>query len=170
MNGKPTPLYQLAERIGNFIEYWGFKEIHGKVWTCIFVAEKPVDAGQIVETLQVSKALVSLAIKDLLHYRVIEAIPKLGPSTQKYRSNRELFQVILGVLKTREREMLTQISGAFAKLDSQPDHEKNKAGISQTHLNELSEMISTTERALDSVIALNDLSLKEINAVLTLTE
>ena len=31
---------KLSGEIGNFIEYWGFKKIHGKVWALVFLAGK----------------------------------------------------------------------------------------------------------------------------------
>lgn len=67
----PAYIETLAEQVGSFIQYWGFKKIHGQIWTHVWLAKNPIDATTLVLRLEVSKALISLAIKDLVHYDVI---------------------------------------------------------------------------------------------------
>ena len=72
MPQRNTPeIKELTKLVGLFIQYWGFKKIHGQVWASIFLSKQPIDSTTLVKRLGVSKALVSLAIKDLLHYKVI---------------------------------------------------------------------------------------------------
>lgn len=56
----PPELEDLANEVGDFICYWGFKKIHGRLWTHIYLARVPLDAGQLMQRLKVSKALISL--------------------------------------------------------------------------------------------------------------
>ena len=76
-------LLRLAESIGHFVEYWGFKQVHGKIWTLIFLSTEPVDANYIMTHLKISKALTSMSIKDLIHHKVIFELDKERPGTQK---------------------------------------------------------------------------------------
>ena len=51
---KPSPypeLDELAEFVGEFIQYWGFKRIHGKIWAHLFLSEVPLDATTLVSSL-----------------------------------------------------------------------------------------------------------------------
>ena len=82
----PQQLLQVAESVGRFIEYWGFKKIHGQIWTLIFLADRPVDANYLKHSLSVSKALVSMSLKDLIHYNVVYETEKTG-ATQTYMAN-----------------------------------------------------------------------------------
>ena len=85
----PSEYHQLLKSVGAFMEYWGFKAVHGKIWAAVYLSKEPVDANFMISQLQLSKAAISLGIKDLLHYDVIREVPKNGPSTQKYSSNPE---------------------------------------------------------------------------------
>src|SRR5690606_9879511 len=95
----PPEFEDLASQIGEFIEYWGFKKIHGQIWTHIFLSQNPIDATTLVKRLHVSKALVSLAIKDLMKYEVIQVV---GQGTRRkvlFQSNPDLTRVICSVLR-----------------------------------------------------------------------
>jgi DNA-binding transcriptional regulator GbsR (MarR family) len=56
---------QLSTFIGHFIRYWGFRNIHGQIWTIVYLSETPLSGAEIVKFLKVSKALVSPALKEL---------------------------------------------------------------------------------------------------------
>src|SRR5258708_3849854 len=67
----PHEIESLSNEIGKFIHHWGFKKIHGKIWTHLYLSETPLDAGTLMKRLDVSKALMSLSLRDLLKYKVI---------------------------------------------------------------------------------------------------
>lgn len=105
----PPEMEDVASQIGEFIEYWGFKNVHGRIWTHLFLAETPLDASDIVERLCISKALVSMSISDLLEYEVIQFAGKSERSTVLYKANPNVTSVIVNVLRKRERRMLSRI-------------------------------------------------------------
>jgi DNA-binding transcriptional regulator GbsR (MarR family) len=60
---KPPPeLKQLELSVAQFMQYWGFKKIHGRIWTHLFTSQKPLDSITLMSRLKVSKGLMSLAI------------------------------------------------------------------------------------------------------------
>lgn len=155
----PPELEELACQIGQFIEYWGFKKIHGQVWTHIFLAHEPIDATTLVKRLHVSKALISLAIKDLIEYRVIEVCGS-GPRRKiLYKSNPDLIQVISSVLRMRERKMLAMINSSFKNLNKMKDEDKLGLNLDPSKTEELGNMIEAAESTLDALIS-SDLAMK----------
>lgn len=154
----PPEMSELAEQIGFFIEYWGFKKIHGQIWTHIFLADEPIDATTLGKRLNVSKALVSLAIHDLLKYDVIQVVGK-GERRILYESNPDLIKVICSVLRMRERKMLSQIMSSYKNLTKLcgADQKGNKLCSQKTKA--LGEMIEAAEQTLDALIT-SDLNIK----------
>lgn len=142
----------MAAKVGAFIEYWGFKQIHGKIWTLVFLSPEPVDANYLKDTLKVSKALTSMTIKDLIHYNVILEVEKEKPGTQKYRINPEITQVILDVIQNREIKMLHQLQSSFKVLKSDNDRQ-NHPYIESNRLVELGTMIDTAHMLLTGMTA-----------------
>jgi DNA-binding transcriptional regulator GbsR (MarR family) len=147
----PAELRELAGQIGKFIQYWGFKKIHGQIWSYIFLAKQPVDATSLVQRMSVSKTLVSLAIKDLLKYDVIRIAGK-GPRRKiLFESNPNLIEVICSVLKHRERVLLQGVQEAFDKV-TKLDCSSPNVDIDSDKLDELGDMIHTASETLDALI------------------
>jgi DNA-binding transcriptional regulator GbsR (MarR family) len=160
----PSEYYQVLKNVGSFMEYWGFKAVHGKIWACIFLAKDPVDANFIISQLQLSKAAISLGIKDLLYYNVILEVEKEGPSTQKYVSNPDLVDVICNVLRQREKKMLQTIVGFSKSLSEKTT--SSESGLDAQRVQQLKKMSEQAHTILDQILQMQLVSLKEMSTLL----
>lgn len=150
-NLTPFSLNQLAEQIGLFIQYWGFKKIHGQLWTHIYLSANPISALELGKRLEVSKALVSLSIKDLLEYDLILPVESPNKKLKLYIANPDVFTVILEVLKSREAPMLTKIEKTFSALEA--NYEKNPSvELDSKKVELLGQMITMANLTLQSLI------------------
>lgn len=158
-NELPPEVHDLADEVGKFIRYWGFKKIHGRIWAHIFLSETPLDAGALMERLQVSKALMSLSLKDLVEYDVIFEAAKSARGTQTYKANPEVVSVILNVLRRREKKMLAHIETAHRLVKNLPAVEQQKAQLSNSKIAEMGELIDQAQSALNGILDLAELDL-----------
>lgn len=162
----PPELEDLANEVGDFICYWGFKKIHGKIWSHIFLSEEPLDAGQLMQRLGVSKALISLSLNDLLRYDVIAEAAKSARGTQTYVANPDVLDVILNVLRRRERKMLAKAETSHKMLTSLNPESLKRARLKPESLKAMGMMIGQTQNALLSLLELSTIDLRgweEIN-------
>lgn len=156
----PPELEELACEVGDFICYWGFKRIHGRLWTHIYLAKTPLDAGQLMQRLKVSKALISLSLNDLLNYEVIKENGKSARGTQTYVSNPDVLDVILNVLRRREKKMLAQAETSFKSLSVLPQESLQRANLNHDRIVSLGRMIDQAQSALSGLLDLSTLDLK----------
>lgn len=164
----PAEYEQVLKSVGQFMEYWGFKAVHGKIWACIFLAKSPVDASFLIEQLKVSKAAISLGLKDLLYYKVILEVEKEGPSTQKYVSNPDLVDVICNVLRFREKKMLQTIVHNSRSLQQVSDSTKNNCGLDAEKIVRLQQMSNQAHATLEQMLNFQMVNFKEISQLLSL--
>ena len=99
----------LADGVGEFIQYWGFRKIHGQVWLLVFLSAEPLSATEMKEFFGVSKALLSLAIHELLDYRLIEQSSSPDRKVKTYAANPNLMEVIGEILRNRELQMIDRV-------------------------------------------------------------
>lgn len=152
MPTKTPPEYKdLALKVGRFIQYWGFKKVHGQIWTYIFLAETPVDASLLVKRLGVSKALVSLAIKDLMKYNVIRVAGSGRGRKILLEANPDPLDVITGILKQRESVLIQETQASLSALQALDP--KSRPDVKESRLKELGEMVSLAENALTLLTA-----------------
>lgn len=148
LDGVAPELDELAEQVGEFMRYWGFKKIHGKIWLHLFLSAEALDAGRLMKRTGVSKALMSITLKDLVDYRVIHVIGESDRDTTLYRANPDLMESIFHVLRTREQKMLSHIHASWEqvkKLDDSTDGVK----LDPERVGELGNFVSSGRQMLE---------------------
>jgi hypothetical protein len=109
-------LLELADLVGEFIQYWGFKKVQGRIWACLFLMDRPLNTRQLTQLLKISNSLVSISMTELLKYDVILEAGSGRNGVLLYRANPDAGAVIAGVLRQRERELLNRIHSSAARL------------------------------------------------------
>jgi DNA-binding transcriptional regulator GbsR (MarR family) len=145
---------ELANQIGEFIQYWGFKKVHGRIWAHLYLTETPLDAADVMARLAISKALASMSLNDLLSYDVIQVVGRSDKGTTLYLANPNITSVILGVLRKRERKMLSHIWAAYKVLRDSSREERKTVTVDQKNLKQMGELIRTAEQALEGLLAM----------------
>ena len=102
---------EVCDAVGAFIEYWGFKEVHGRVWTFMVLHDAPVAQAHIARTLGLSRASVSIAIKELGEYGLVKRVgsQRLSP----FEAVVDGWPIIVNVLASRERVLLERAEQAL---------------------------------------------------------
>jgi DNA-binding transcriptional regulator GbsR (MarR family) len=108
-------LRSLADAVGDFIRYWGFRRAHGKIWTHIYLSNEPLSAVELTKSLKISKALASLALKELVEYGLISFSYTDG-KTKKYQAADDIFEVIREILTNREKVLIEKAKIKFDEL------------------------------------------------------
>ena len=91
---------QVCDAAGAFIEYWGFKSIHGRIWSYLALRGKPIAQVEVARTLGVSRASISLAMSDLVDYGLVK--PSSSNRNAPYEAIVDIWPVISDVLRERE--------------------------------------------------------------------
>lgn len=163
-------LQELSEQIGEFIHYWGFKRVHGRIWTQLFLSDKPLDSADLVRQMKISKALVSISVRELLEYEVITEAGKSDRGTNLYSVNPDILQVILNVLRGREKRLLSRIQGAHEALERVSHEDKVANEISPERLGKLKQLVGDASSALEGLIALKSVNFAEFKDAFTLDQ
>ncbi len=155
MASQPLPeMKYLSELVGEFMEYWGFKKIHGRIWTFVYLSERPIDARALIKNLGVSKGLISLAMKELLDYNVLIESGMSPEGTRLYTANPDLQKVITNVLRQRERVMMGKVVAAFNHVKKLPKEDLATHYISTNKLKDLEKFLKNGEKGLEAIMGL----------------
>jgi DNA-binding transcriptional regulator GbsR (MarR family) len=154
-------LEDVVAQIGEFIEYWGFKNVHGRIWAHLYLSTEPLDANDLIERLSISKALVSMSLSDLMEYDVVQIVGKSSRGTITYSANPNVTSVVMGVLRKRERRMLSRIASATKILKEQKKKIKGEVDLSIDRVQLLHEMVLTAEDSMDAILQLGDVDFND---------
>jgi len=146
---------ELSEKIGDFIQYWGFRKIEGTIWAHIFLSPTPLCATDLVNRLQISKGLVSLAINRLSEFDVIlKSEDKKEGKRVYFVANTQIAEVIETVLIKREQKMLSNLKSSFDHLNSLQDLESNQKYCDPKKIELLGQHIEKGHQLLNTIIAM----------------
>ena len=145
-------LDELAEQLGAFMEFWGFKKIHGQIWCHLFLSRSPLDAGQLMARLNISKALVSISLRELIDFHVVQECERSERATKTYSAKADLTEPILEVIRRRERMMVARLSSAYHLLANLSEEEKLRIGLDPRKLTLLGTVIKLAEKSLDALV------------------
>lgn len=108
-----TRVLQACDAIGEFIEYWGFKGVYGRVWALLALSATPLTQIEIARRLQVSRSLVSMAMAELQDLGLIRPLTEARNSP--YSAVIDVWPTISDILRSREWML---IEGARIKLEA----------------------------------------------------
>lgn len=120
-----------ANQVGDFIRYWGFRRIHGQIWTLLYLHKNPMGPTELAERLGVSKALISSALDELIEHELIEELEVPDNKKAKlFQAAEDVIGVIQKVLKKRELKMISEAEKAaldFGKtLDKNSEYDSER--------------------------------------------
>lgn len=145
----PAEIYKLEEAVGNFMQYWGFKKIHGRIWVHLYTASRPLDTEELMKRLEVSKGLMSLAMRELLTHSVIKQTSTGKHGTVFYTANEDLQGVIFNVLKKREAQTLIATKEILEKLAKLKPVELEKSNLDSQKIQTVLELTSSASELLN---------------------
>lgn len=112
-----SPAFLRASRaVGSFIEFWGFKRIHGIIWLLLYLSPRPLSQQEIVTLTRFSKASVSLALREMAGWGVIHLLPPRKGRERFYEPETHLGTMVRNVLERREKVMLEEAHKSFVEL------------------------------------------------------
>ena len=108
-------LAALTDGVGQFIEYWGFKSVQGRMWCWLFLSREPLSSRQLQQLLKISPALVTQSVQVLLGYRLILEAEKGPNGVLRFEANPDVADAIRSVLRSREAPLLGKVQAAASE-------------------------------------------------------
>lgn len=127
---------QVCEAVGQFIEYWGFKAIHGRIWTFLALRSEPVSQIEIAEFFGVSRSLVSGAVAELIEHGLVR--PVSDHRNAPYEAVIDFWPTISDVLRDREWMLVEAarlaLDGAIEEMELSNPRSANRFNLERMRL------------------------------------
>ena len=106
---------------------WGINRTMAQVHALLFISSEPLCANQIMEELQISRGNVSMALRELIAWGIVNRVHIKGERREFYTTEKDvwtLFRIIARERKKREVDPTIEIlRESVTKLDEMPDSE-----------------------------------------------
>lgn len=98
---------QVADQVGRIMDFWGFKRVHGRIWTILYLSTEPLSNAQIQKRLGISVGAASMALAELRQYGVVREAPVQRRAVH-YEPETNIWRIVSRVLAHRERLVLVE--------------------------------------------------------------
>lgn len=95
------------------MEFWGFKRVHGRVWTILFLAADPLSSAEIRRRLGISVGAASMALAELRRWGAVREAVTPRSRAVHYEPETNIWRLISRVMQDRERRILDESLEVF---------------------------------------------------------
>lgn len=147
-----------SDAIGRIMEFWGFKRNMGRVWTVLYLADRPLSAHDLRERLQLSAGAVSMTLKELSSWGTVRKVWIQGERRDHFTAEGDLWKMVSRVFRQRElvevQEVVTSLERAIEALDARGEAPGDaRATVQRERLRQLLELSRLGRRLLESLVS-----------------
>lgn len=137
-----------VDAVGDVIEFWGFKRNQGRLWALLYLRGTPIKASEIEHELALSKGGVSMLLRDLERWGVVQRLRVPGDTLWRYEAETDLVRMVLRVIEQREAGFIARIRAALAEARKLAESEGGLPRERLARLEKMSSLAESTDRAL----------------------
>jgi DNA-binding transcriptional regulator GbsR (MarR family) len=149
-----------SEAVGRLIEFWGFKRNMGRVWTLLYLSDRPLTAQDLRERLQISAGAVSMTITELLRWGVVKKVWIQGERRDHFVAEGQIWKMVSRVLRERELVEIQEAIAAFehalaaarAHAASGDPRERARAEVQAARIAQLLELARLGHTLVDALV------------------
>jgi DNA-binding transcriptional regulator GbsR (MarR family) len=142
----PAVVERFILQWGDMGDQWGVNRSVSQIHGLLYLAEAPMTAEDIAETLGMARSNVSNSIKELLAWNLIRRVPILGDRRDHFEAETDIWEVAARIAARRkEREFDPAIAALRACVADAADDPAISA-VASRRLNEMLAFTELTER------------------------
>ncbi|GKS83174.1 GbsR/MarR family transcriptional regulator [Acidovorax sp. SUPP2522] len=102
---KPLPSLnrQFVAHFGEMGSRWGINRTVGQIYALLYLSPRPVNADEIAETLEFSRSNVSMGLKELQAWRLVQLRHQPGDRREYFEAPQDVWQIFRTLAEERRR-------------------------------------------------------------------
>src|SRR3989442_434805 len=123
---------------------WGINRTVAQIHALLYLSEKPLNAEQIAETLNVARSNVSTSLKDLHGWGIVKLVHILGDKRDHFESMKDVWEMFRVVLDERKRREIDPTLRLLRDCIAEAEKDKETAEYTREKLKALRDFFETT--------------------------
>ena len=150
-----------VQHFGEMGSRWGINRTVGQVYALLFVSAEPLNAEAIVSELAISRSNVSMAIKELRNWRLLETVFVPGERSEHFAAPDDVWKIFQTLAEERRRrEVDPTLSMLRDALIREPTNAEEKHALGR--MSEMHDLIELATNWFDEVQKLEPDTLRKL--------
>jgi DNA-binding transcriptional regulator GbsR (MarR family) len=130
---------------------WDMNRSVAQIHALLYLAEKPLNADEIVETLGIARSNVSTGLKELIGWELVHVTQVLGDRRDFFTAQHDTWEVIRVIVDGRKRRELDPTLAALRECAAQLKTDRDTPAAVRERIVAQLEFLETVTRWYDSV-------------------
>ena len=123
---------------------WGINRTVAQIHALLFISKKPLNAEEIVETLDVARSNVSTSLKELQGWGIVRLVHVMGDKRDHFESTKDAWEMFRAVLDERKRREIDPTLALLRDCIAEAEKDKETDKYTEERLRALQEFFQTT--------------------------
>ena len=120
---------------------WGVNRTVAQVHALLYLAERPIHADEMVETLGVARSNISTSLKELQGWGIVQSAPVLGERRDHFTTTVDVWEMFQIILDERKRREIDPTLALLRQCVAEAEKSGRESDITRRRLRELHDMI-----------------------------
>ncbi len=139
---------------GNLGDRWGVNRSVSQIHALLYVADKPLTAEEIADSLGIARSNVSNSLRELQAWNLIRTVPVLRDRRTFYVAETDLWTLVSRIAAGRKERELDPAAAALRECLAVAAGDESVSPVATRRLREMLEFVERTGRWYDQMIRL----------------
>jgi DNA-binding transcriptional regulator GbsR (MarR family) len=130
---------------------WGMNRSVAQIHALLYLAEKPLNADEIGETLEIARSNISTGLKELVAWELVHVTQVLGDRRDFFSAQHDAWEVIRAIMEGRKRRELDPTLIALRECAAQLKNDKETPAVVRARIVAQLEFLETVTRWFDAM-------------------
>ncbi len=139
--GKLSPMLEaFVLHFGEMGSRWGINRTVGQIYALLVISADPLNADTIAETLNVSRSNVSMSLKELNSWRLVQTHHQLGDRKEYFSAPDDVWDIARTLIEERRKREIDPTLSVLRELLLEPPRDEAE-GYAQKRMHDMHELI-----------------------------
>jgi len=137
---------------GDMGSRWGINRSVAQIHALLYLAERPLTAEDIADTLGMARSNVSNSLKELGAWKLIRRAPVMGDRRDHYEAETDLWEMVTRIAQGRKEREIDPAAAAIRACRSEAEGDANVSPVARRRIEEMEKFVGEIERWYDQML------------------
>jgi DNA-binding transcriptional regulator GbsR (MarR family) len=138
---------------GDMGSRWGINRSVAQIHALLYLAERPLTAEDIADTLGMARSNVSNSLKELGAWKLIRRAPVMGDRRDHYEAETDLWEMVARIAQGRKEREIDPAAAAIRACRASAEADANVSPVARRRLEEMERFVGEIERWYDQMLS-----------------
>jgi DNA-binding transcriptional regulator GbsR (MarR family) len=148
----PAAVERFILHWGDMGGQWGVNRSVAQIHALLYLAERPLTAEDIAETLDMARSNVSNSLRELGTWKLVRRVPVFGDRRDHFEAETDLWEMVTRIAQGRKEREIDPAAAALRACLAEAEGDPRISPVAKKRLAEMEDFIGTVNRWYEQML------------------